>query len=399
MAYDYDVVIVGAGPAGLSTADSVAKSGLSCLVVEKNQKVGHPVRTSGATWLDEMSELGIPRKYLHPISRVSIIGPHEEVSVEFDETNACVMDVSRAYQFLASQAQKSGVELKLGAKVKDILIEGGLVKGVKLEGDDELDYIKCRVTVDASGFNAVLLKKLGIIEDWERKAVGVQYNVLSSNLDHQQVLLFVGERFAPCGYGWFFPWKRSEVRIGVGVIRPDCRANPDQFAQRLVGSEYVSRLMNDYRVLEKEVGIFSCSGPLKNALANGFLAVGDAAGLGSPLHGEGIRYAIKFGRKAGDIISRAIVEGDVSKRNLRSFEKMWRKTEERNFRIGLSIQKRVSLYTDEQWDKGLRYLGDIAERDRQLFIQMFKSNFSYRNIWRVFRNSPVRALKVLLRSL
>lgn len=399
MENDYDVVVVGAGPSGLSAAKAVAEMGLRCLVIEKNKEVGYPVRTSGASWIGEMKELGIPERYLHPIYKVSIIAPQEEVSISFDEPVPCILDVTGVYKFLASQAQQHGAELLLEREVRDVIIDGGFVRGVELKSDSGWERYLCKVVVDASGFNALLVRKLGILKEWSRTAIGVQYDIESSKVDSRHVMLLVGEKAAPSGYGWVFPWKRDRVRVGVGLIRPDTDANPDQLAGDLLKSKYLSELRSDCRIVEKQTGAFPCSGPIDTTTANGFIAIGDAAGLGSPLHGEGIRYAIRFGMIAGDIICRAIQNDNLSKGSLGLYEKMWRKMEERNFRIALSIQKKIASSTDEQWNKGVRYLRQLAQKSPELLIEIFKTNFSYMNIWRVFKQSPLKAIRILLKNM
>jgi digeranylgeranylglycerophospholipid reductase len=396
----YDVVIIGAGPAGLSTAIAVAKNKLKCLIIDKNQEIGFPVRTSGASWLPDMIELGIPKECLNPIKAVTIIGPHEKASITFDKPIVCILDVTKVYQYLASKAKYYGADLLLESSVKNVLMEQGIVRGVEIvNNNNNLIRIRSKVVVDASGYSATLVRKLGFLTHWSRTGVGFQYNIESSNVNYHEAVLFLGERFAPSGYGWFFPWARNRARIGIGVIKPDSNAIPAFLANKLMRTIYASSLIGDITIINKEAGAFPCSGPLEKTVTNSFLAVGDAAGLGSPLHGEGIRYAIKFGTIAGDVISRAIKLNDVSEKSLFSFEKTWRAAEGRNFKIALAIQKRISKYSDAQWDRSIKYLREIAEKDIELVVQMFKTNFSYRNIWRVFKYSPLKAIKTLLSNL
>lgn len=398
MREDYDVIVVGAGPSGLSTAKTIVEKGLTCLIIEKRKEIGSPVRTSGASWLQDMIELGIPMRYLNPISEVSVIAPGEEATITFDQPVTCILDVAEVYKFLASQAIHHGAELRLQSHARNVIIDNGFVHGVELESKCVLERIRCKVVVDASGVNASLVRKLGLLEQWSRKGVGFQYDIESSGLNCRKAILFLGRGIAPSGYGWFFPWKKDRARLGVGIIRPDSDANPSSLARALLRSGQSLGLEDNYTIIEKETGIFPCAGPIKTSVTNGFLAVGDAAGLGSPLHGEGIRYAIRLGIIAGDTIHNAVQMGDASKGNLSPYEKVWKRTEGKNFRIGLSIQKRISRFTDEHWNESTKYLRQIGTKDPELLVQLFKSNFSYESIWRIFKYSPLKALKILLRS-
>jgi len=66
----FDVIIAGAGPAGLSAAETVARRGRAVLVVEQNHEIGSPIRTSGGSFIDELDILGIRAVLYHQISRV-----------------------------------------------------------------------------------------------------------------------------------------------------------------------------------------------------------------------------------------------------------------------------------------------------------------------------------------
>lgn len=399
MKNDYDIIIVGAGPAGLSTAKAVSEKGLRCLVLDKSREIGFPVRTSGGSWIQDMLDLKIPETCYNPVSEVSFVAPTEKATLSFDKPVACILDVTELNRFLACRAKHFGTELLLESQVNDVLIEEGFVTGVEANIDGRVQKIRSRIVVDASGLSATLVKKVGLLKYWPRVALGVQFDVASPKINPEKVVLYVGNKIAPAGYGWVFPWKNNRARIGVGIIRPDSFANPLRYAQDLLNNDQLVGLKNDFKILGKEAGVFPSSGPLEKTIANGFVAVGDSAGQGSPLHGEGIRYAIYFGIMAGTTICDAFQKKNFSTKTLQKYERAWRQKEGRNFRIGLAIQKRISKYDDAQWDSSVRYLGKIGLNDPETVIQLFRTDFSYRNLWRTFQHSPIQALKTLLRGM
>ncbi len=396
---DYDVIIVGAGPAGLSTAIAVAKNGLRCLVVDRVKEIGFPVRTSGASWIDELTILGIPSSCYHAVSTISLVGPTEEATFYRERPIGCIIDVTALNQFLASEARKLGAEIHLGCKVINVLHSGQFINGIELVDDAHTEKFSCRVVVDASGASAVIVRKLGWLQFWNRLALGVQYDIESSSIDPNWLGLYMGNCFIPSGYGWFFPWKKNRARVGLGIIRPDSYANPLLFMDNFLKNDKLPKIKDNYHIVSREVGVFPSAGPLKHMVADGFVAVGDSVGHGSPLHGEGIRYAIKFGAIAGKTISKAIEADDVSRKGLYNYERIWRDEEAMNFRIALAAQKRISKHTDAQWDRSIKFIKQIEQKNPEIVIQMFKTNFSYGNIWRFFKESPIRAIRYLSNSI
>jgi digeranylgeranylglycerophospholipid reductase len=65
----YDAIIAGGGPAGLSAAAALARRGCSALVLEQGHEIGSPIRTSGGSFISELTALGIPADLYHPSSR------------------------------------------------------------------------------------------------------------------------------------------------------------------------------------------------------------------------------------------------------------------------------------------------------------------------------------------
>ena len=335
MKNDYDVIIVGAGPAGLSTAKAVSEMGLRCLILDKSREIGFPVRTSGGSWIQDMIDLKIPETCYNPVSEVSFVAPTEKATLSFDKPVACILDVTELIRFLASRAKQFGTELLLESQVNNVLIEEGFVTGVEANIDGRVQKIRSRIVVDASGLSATLAKKVGLLEYWPRVALGIQFDVVSPKINPEKVVLYVGNKIAPSGYGWLFPWKNDRARIGVGIIRPDSFANPLSYAQDLLNNNPLVGLKNDFKILGKEAGVFPSSGPLEKTIANGFVAVGDSAGQGSPLHGEGIRYAIYFGIMAGTTICEAFRKKTFRPKPCKNTKRLGDEKGERNSELGL----------------------------------------------------------------
>src|SRR5437868_1027857 len=130
-----DVIVVGAGPAGLAAAEVTARAGLSTQILERADAVGVPVRTSGGSWIASMQELGIAASLWHPIHRIRVATPREDVVFEYEQPLACVLHVRELYQHLAERAIAAGAGLRLRSSVQGALLRDGAVTGVRWHGD------------------------------------------------------------------------------------------------------------------------------------------------------------------------------------------------------------------------------------------------------------------------
>ena len=104
----FDIVIVGGGPAGLSAAFSASKQGAKVILFEKDPSFGHNIRTSGVTWIKEIEKFDITEEFYNPIKNFSFVSPTNQILISGTFNSACVLDVRKTYQYLASKAASEG---------------------------------------------------------------------------------------------------------------------------------------------------------------------------------------------------------------------------------------------------------------------------------------------------
>jgi len=119
--YHYDLVIVGAGPAGSSAAFTAAKNGVKVALLEKENSIAETVRTSGVTWIQNIKEFGIPDDCYNPIKNFSFCSPNNEVTISDSVPRAAVLDVRKTYRWLAHEAEKLGVDIFVKMNVNSII--------------------------------------------------------------------------------------------------------------------------------------------------------------------------------------------------------------------------------------------------------------------------------------
>ena len=196
----YDVVIAGAGPAGLSAGLAAASRGVSVLIVEQNNEIGSPTRTSGGSFIRELLALDIPASLLHPIRQIRFLSPNHSAVFRYEEPVMCVMDVRGVYQHLAAMAAQAGAQFWLGAKAVDVLRDNGRMTGIRVQTRAKAPVeVAAGVTIDATGYRGHLLRQAGVGERVQRFGVGAEFDLFAPQCDETEAVLVVGSRFAPSG--------------------------------------------------------------------------------------------------------------------------------------------------------------------------------------------------------
>jgi digeranylgeranylglycerophospholipid reductase len=370
----YDVLIAGAGPAGISAAYAAASDGASVLLVEQNSEIGSPTRTSGGSFIRELVELGIPEALFHPIRQVRFLSPNHCAAFRYDDPVACIIDVSGVYQHLAVSAAKAGATIWLASKALKVLKTDGRVTGLQVETRTRSQVDICAdVVIDATGYKGDLLRQAGVTTQIQRFGVGAEFDLFAPHCNQDEALLVVGSQFAPAGYGWVFPWGEQRVRVGVGVIHPDDATNPVDLLDSFVAA--AARMGVDLtgaQPIEYHYGLIP-SDMCETFVGDGILAVGDAAGHASTLVGEGIRWAIMAGRMAGKVAASASKRGDASASFLSQFQSEWLGQYGRNLRIANIINRTIAKWDDRKWDEWTKLMTMLSPAE---FATALKTNFS-----------------------
>jgi digeranylgeranylglycerophospholipid reductase len=387
MTEECDVLIVGAGPAGLAAAEAACKLNVRTILLERQNEIGYPVHTSGGSWISDMKALAIPENLYHPITRVVFVSPGCEVPLDYHPPVACVLDVRGVYQHLASRAIAAGAELRVRHTVETTIVENGRIKGVTAKNHvSERINIHASVTIDASGFSRHVGVRTGMGKAFHRYGYGAEYDLYAPNFPQDELFLIMGSKYAPRGYAWAFPRGNGRVRLGVGVLHPDCEDDARTYLNSIMHD--LPQLSHKFKAaspIEYHTGLFPSEGPLEQFSRDGLLVAGDAAGQGSTLVGEGIRFAIYSGQMAGSIAAEAVKAGNTSTAFLGRFDKQWRARFGRDMDIAYMINKHIANYSDEQWDNALNLMKRLTPAQ---VAQALRGDFSVGLIMGVLARNP-----------
>jgi digeranylgeranylglycerophospholipid reductase len=364
------VLVVGGGPAGLSAALTAARGG-SVLVVHRDRKIGRPVRTSGGSWRKHLTRLNLPESLYHPLETLTFAGPTEQFVTRFGEDRPVILDVTGTYQYLARLAAEAGARIECRTSFDGIVsVEPDRV-ACRISGPSGGRSVSARYVVDASGQWKAVLTALGVAERPHRLGIGVEHEYESLTRPDTNAVLFVGTKFAPAGYGWVFPTLQGTVRVGIGVIRPDSDATPGDLMSAFLKSDQVQRMglkLGD--LVERHGGITPSEGPSPDLLHGRVIAVGDTVGQVLPLVGEGIRYCIESGRKAGEAIADALQTTRDPEIALQRYSRWWNATYQRPFELAQKVNRRIAGYEDPQWDERVRLMALMNGDEMAAFLRM-----------------------------
>src|SRR5437763_93191 len=258
MLVDCDVLIVGGGPAGLAAAESAAKRGVRTIVLERQNEIGYPIHTSGGSWISDMRMMGIPEHLYHPVNKIIFISPNREALLEYEPAAICVADVRSFYQHLAKRAISAGSALRVRHAVEQIMIEKGCVVGVTVKNHvSERVTLRAAVTIDASGFSRHVGVRAELGKAFRRYGYGAEYDMYAPNYPQDELYLIMGSQFAPRGYAWAFPRGNGRVRLGVGILHPDCADDARTYLDSIVRDlPQLTEKFIDASPIEYNTGLF-----------------------------------------------------------------------------------------------------------------------------------------------
>jgi geranylgeranyl reductase family protein len=346
----YDVAVIGAGPAGSMAAKKAAEGGARVVIFEEHPRAGWPVQCAGLLGVRAVEESQLPPAsfLIRPLRGATIVSPGGfHLNFKARETKAWVVDRRLFDRALLAEAARAGADVMMASPVTDLARAGGRTVLAVGRGPDRRK-VETGVVISAEGTGARIARRAGI---------GPPRVLLSSAQvelpievgDPEMVEVFLGQEVAPGFFGWAIP-----AQVGVARVGLCCRNNACTHLKRLLKSPPIrSRIRGG--PLHLAVGGLPL-GPPASTVADGIIAVGDAAGQVKPTSGGGIYPGLVSAKIAGTVAAAAAFEGDSSAPRLSEYERRWRAAIGREIRLGMIVHRLRAGMADSEMDDLVRHL-------------------------------------------
>jgi digeranylgeranylglycerophospholipid reductase len=379
MNYDYDVVVVGAGPAGSMSAKTCAENGLKVLLIEKRQEIGTPVRCAEGVSKESLEQFfEIDKKWIAKEVVGAIIYTPDGTTVRLSEGMAgnevgYVLERKIFDRAIARMASKSGAEVVVKTTAVSMRREkDGVVLGLRRLG--EYYEVKSRIVIGADGIESRVGKWGGIDTTIKISEIEscIQYLMSDISFDPDYTHFWIGRKFAPGGYVWLFPKGDGIANVGLGVLPTQTKESAKVWLDRFVEEHYP-----EGEIIEVVAGGVPVTGPIETAVADNIMLVGDAARHADPITGGGIANALKGGYFAGDVASKAVKARDYSKNFLKRYDELWKNDFGKTLYRNKILQKKFLKLDDETFNKLAKSIGnyDLSEISvKKLVVELIKHN-------------------------
>jgi menaquinone-9 beta-reductase len=319
-----DVLVVGAGPGGSSTAFHLASKGVDVLLVDKaifpREKVcGDGLTPRGVRAMQTMgiepSDPGFFRtEALRTYGVDGFVTDYRWPKLrDFPQVGV----VRTRFDFddlLIKRAVEAGTTFRQGVEAKGPVLDGGWVRGAAIGENGDSREVTARFVVAADGASSRFASKAGVSRDLRRPvaiAARRYYRIPRAQEPVLEAFLDLRDRDGlMAGYGWIFPLGDGLVNVGAGLLNTFKRFK--EVSAKKVMDVFTEQLPPDWQIDEEHAEGPLLSGPIPMGINRrplavpGLLLVGDAGGVTNPFNGEGIAYAMETGQIAAELLADAL---------------------------------------------------------------------------------------------
>ncbi|MCL6477732.1 MAG: NAD(P)/FAD-dependent oxidoreductase [Peptococcaceae bacterium] len=348
----YDVLVVGGGPAGCFTAANIAGNGFKVLVIEEHKKIGEPVQCAGFVSPRTLSLVSAPGDLsLGEYSGARIISSMgSQLLIKGEKMYAQAVDRSAFDRHVAGLAREAGAEIMTGAKATGIRRNAnGFKVNINVAGREIT--AGCRLLIGADGVHSRVARWLGLKPVDGKACMYAGDIILNSPLESREVLILLGQSFAPGWFGWVIPLTGRTARVGVGSVF-NCHS-PKRYFKTM--TSLFPSIFRNYKEL-KYTGGSAPIGLMEKIYSSHAMLVGDAAAQVKPMSGGGIYTGLRGALLCSRVACRALGQDQLHEASLSEYQMLWAGEFGAEFRSGLRHREVYSGMSDQDLDKLLKFL-------------------------------------------
>lgn len=328
---NYDVVVVGAGPAGSTVAKNLAEKGIKVLLLDK---ASFPRDKPCGGGLPTRVQKRFP--YINPFLDSISYG-----TTMFSSSLRYRCDLVREKPFLEmvlrknfdsgllSLAQKAGAHFLGGKSVVDVVIQKEKASVMLEDGQT----VETQVVVGGDGMHSVVAEKTNLSKKLEMLCISLVQEQpmtpkqLNTFFTKKRLIYLFIKAHGIAGYAWVFP-KKNTVNIGIGEFQSALSKERPKIPLKESYEQFIATL-KEKKLLPADFPVENLKGatlpifPLENTYGDRVLLCGDAAGFINPITGEGIYYAMVSGQLAAEVIAQGLKTHDLSHRSLSRYQTLW----------------------------------------------------------------------------
>jgi geranylgeranyl reductase family protein len=388
-ARSFDVVVIGAGPAGGYLAGRVAQAGYEVALVEEHREIGEPIQCGGLVTPRVFDFVSCKETIIGSVHGAELYSPSgRKLVIDGHETQAVVVQRSMFDRAIATDAVRKGAHTFLGAQAQAAYRDDGGVE-VVLDQDGEVRKIRCKILVGCDGVRSNVAKWFEILRP--RKIIpGFEVEMTGVRGDPGFVTLFIGNQIAPGFFGWIIP-SGDTARVGLCVGEGNAYA----YLEKMLLRPEVRQYTQGAQPILYIAGGIPLGFPRKT-YADNVMVVGDAACQAKAVSGGGIFTALTCSDLAATTAIEALEASDYSARVLHRYHRAWTRSIGKELRKDLAIHESFSKLRDDQFEE----LFDIFDNPEMVELIEKKGDIDFPSKvgWALLKEEP-RLLKYVGKAL
>ena len=366
---EYDVVVVGGGPAGSIAARIAAEGGASVLLLEKRPVVGAPQLCGEGISLTGLTDVipDIRESWVSaPIIGAVLVSPNGRRTVVDHPNAGYILDRRVFDRDLFALAAAAGARTMTSAGFIAPIWERDHIVGVRYLNKGKIREVLCRVIVAADGVESDTARALFPKDRIGPDRIHVAAQVVMSGVDVRIGFpeFHIGRGIAPGGYAWVFPKAEPLVNVGVG-INPSIVVDPPKTALKLLERFIAGRFGGEGEIIEIASGNVPTSKRLPRIAYRNVLFVGDAGRLTDPVSGGGLANALLSGKFAGETVVESLkykTTEEIEKR-LGDYSSRWDRAKGKQLALYWRAKSIFAKLEDEDLEGICRFIDDRFGHD------------------------------------